>query len=233
MGMDVLVTRRAIYTSIPAESRRIAVPLEQDPARYDVVVGFRPESEPNVFIHYQPSERLGGAAARLPHHVVKANSDGRIVERQTLPPLPAGEQINMPQAVLSGAVSPPLVWALAAAYDWAVGKDVWAGWTAGGRPMIVCLVFLALGVLASAAGNILLARRHAFSAGRQIGWGLVGLLLGVTGFLLMLCMQERPARVRCAACGRRRVVDREACPHCGRPFPPPAADGTEIFEPAS
>jgi hypothetical protein len=232
MGMDVLVTRRAIHISIPSETRRIAVPLEQDPARYDVVVGFRPESEPNVFIHYQPSERLGTAAARLPHYVVKANSDGRIVERQTLPPLPAEERINMPQAVLTGTVSPPLVWTLAAAYDQAVGKDVWAGWTAGGRPMIVFFVFLALGVLGSAAGNVLLARRHAFSAGRQIGWGLIGLLLSVTGFLLMLCMQEWLARVRCAACGRMRVVDREACQHCGRPIPPSPADGAEIFEPA-
>jgi hypothetical protein len=230
--MQVIATRRYVHVSIPAEEPRIAVPLDQDPARYGtVVVLYQPESEPNVFIRYEPSDRKGGAA-RTPYIVVKADKGGRIVDRRTLPPLPAEERPNASQSAVAGLFSPPLVYALVSAYDWRAGKDVSDPWAAAGPSAVVWLVFLALGVLGSAAANFILARRSAVPASRQIGWGLIGLLLGATGFLLMLCMQGWPARVRCPECGRMRPVDRGGCPRCGRPFPPPAADGTEIFEPA-
>jgi hypothetical protein len=76
----------------------------------------------------------------------------------------------------------------------------------------------------------LLARRHAFSRGRSIGWSLCGLVWGLTGLLLMLAVQEWPARVTCPKCRKPRVVTRDTCEHCGAPHAAPAADGTEIFE---
>jgi hypothetical protein len=79
----------------------------------------------------------------------------------------------------------------------------------------------------------LLGRRHAFSGARQIGWTLCGLVWGPTGLLLMLALQEWPAHVGCPRCRRPRVVTRESCEHCGAPHAAPAADGTEIFEPAA
>ena len=44
-------------------------------------------------------------------------------------------------------------------------------------------------------------------------------------------LAARPARRRaCPVCGRKRVVTRERCEHCGSPFAPPRRDGTELIE---
>jgi hypothetical protein len=76
----------------------------------------------------------------------------------------------------------------------------------------------------------LLSRRYAFSRARGIGWTLCGFLCGPAGLLLMLAVQEWPARVACPGCGRPRLVTRDACEHCGAPHAVPAPDGTEVFE---
>jgi hypothetical protein len=87
-----------------------------------------------------------------------------------------------------------------------------------------------LSAMASALACWMLARSYAFSRTRCLGWALCGLMFGVVGLLLMLSLQEWPARVRCRSCGRGCVVDRERCEHCGAPPAPPPPDGTEIWE---
>ena len=77
----------------------------------------------------------------------------------------------------------------------------------------------------------LMARRYAFSRGRLLVWALCGLLFGWAGLALMLALQEWPACIPCPSCRRPRRVDRDRCEHCGAAHAPPAADGTEIFEP--
>jgi hypothetical protein len=57
-----------------------------------------------------------------------------------------------------------------------------------------------------------------------------GLLFGPLGLLLMLALEEWPARIACPACQQPRRVDRDRCEHCGAPHALPAPDGTEIFE---
>jgi hypothetical protein len=110
-----------------------------------------------------------------------------------------------------------------------------AGWnmrTDGG----LVFGFTALMLLSAAACALvcfLLARRYSFSQRRRLGWALCGLLFGPTGLLLMLALQEWPARIPCPACHRPRRVDRERCEHCGAPHARPAPDGTEIFEEAA
>ena len=59
---------------------------------------------------------------------------------------------------------------------------------------------------------------------------LLGLVFGWVGLVLMLVLQEWPARVSCPECRKLRVVTRVVCEHCGALHAPPAADGTEIFE---
>jgi hypothetical protein len=76
----------------------------------------------------------------------------------------------------------------------------------------------------------LLARRHAFSRARCAGWALCGFFFGWVGLLLMLAVQEWPARVACPKCRKPRVVTHDACEHCGAAHAAPAPDGTEIFE---
>jgi hypothetical protein len=95
------------------------------------------------------------------------------------------------------------------------------------------LALIVLSAAASAMGCWLLARRYAFSRARVIGWALVGFFFGWVGWLLMLVLQQWPARVSCPNCRQLRVVTRDRCEHCGGTHAPPAADGTEIFESAS
>lgn len=77
---------------------------------------------------------------------------------------------------------------------------------------------------------VLLARRYSFSRAGCLGWAFCGFFFGWAGLLLMLAIQEWPARIACPSCSRLRLVDRERCEHCGAPHALPAPDGTEIFE---
>jgi hypothetical protein len=95
------------------------------------------------------------------------------------------------------------------------------------------IALIVLSAAASAMGCWLLARRYAFPRGRSIMWTLVGFFFGWVGWLLMLVVQEWPARVSCPNCRRLRVVTRDTCEHCGGLHAAPAPDGTEIFESAS
>ena len=86
--------------------------------------------------------------------------------------------------------------------------------TPGGLiPGYVALILLS--AAASALGCFLLARRYAFSRARCIGWAVVGFVFGWVGLVLMLVLQEWPARISCPKCRKLRVVTREACEHCG------------------
>jgi hypothetical protein len=88
-----------------------------------------------------------------------------------------------------------------------------------------------LSALVCALACFLLARRHSFSGSERLAWSLCGLLFGPAGLLLMLAVQEWPARVACPGCRKLRVVTRDACEHCGAPHALPDPDGTEIIEP--
>jgi hypothetical protein len=88
-----------------------------------------------------------------------------------------------------------------------------------------------LAALVSAVACYGMARRHALSRARRMGWTLAGFVLGLVGVALMISLQDWPARVRCPNCGKRRVVTRDACEHCGAAHALPNRDGTEIFEP--
>jgi hypothetical protein len=60
----------------------------------------------------------------------------------------------------------------------------------------------------------------------------MGFLFGWVGLLLMLVLQEWPARIACPKCRKLRLVTRESCEHCGVLHAIPTPDGTEIFEAA-
>jgi hypothetical protein len=60
-------------------------------------------------------------------------------------------------------------------------------------------------------------------------WCVFVLLLGVPGLIGYLLHRRWPVREACPACGRRAVVDRETCQHCGAPFPTPTLQGIEVF----
>jgi hypothetical protein len=76
----------------------------------------------------------------------------------------------------------------------------------------------------------LLSRRYAFGRIASVSWALCGLLWGPIGLLLLLALQEWPARMACPKCHALRIVTRETCEHCGAAHAMPIPDGTEIFE---
>jgi hypothetical protein len=93
--------------------------------------------------------------------------------------------------------------------------------------------FFGLMLLSSVACGLacfLLPRCYAVSRRSCIGWALTGFVFGWAGMVLMLVMNEWPARVVCARCRKLRVVTRVMCEHCGARQAMPAPDGTEVFE---
>jgi hypothetical protein len=92
------------------------------------------------------------------------------------------------------------------------------------------IALMVLSAAASALGCFLLARRYAFSGARHLSWALTGFFFGWVGLVLMLVLQDWPARVACPKCRKFRVVTANMCEHCGAPHLVPAPDGTEIFE---
>jgi hypothetical protein len=84
----------------------------------------------------------------------------------------------------------------------------------------------------SAMVTFWLSRRCGFGWRKTIGWTIGNLLLGPAGVVVMLSLNDWPAREVCAACGGKRLVGRQDCTRCGAGLAPPQVDGREIFEPA-
>jgi hypothetical protein len=94
----------------------------------------------------------------------------------------------------------------------------------------VLIGFVATG-LASAVVAILLLRRCAPKPGMKIVWAIIAAGMGISGALLLLCMRQRVASIKCPSCGKSRLVSEEHCEHCQAQFAPPVMLGIEIFEP--
>ena len=91
--------------------------------------------------------------------------------------------------------------------------------------------WLLVSSLLCGAGTLILCRRFGFGMGKTLAWIVTNLLLGPAGVVVMLSLNDWPAREVCAACGKNRLVGRRKCTCCGAGLPSPALDGREIFEP--
>jgi hypothetical protein len=80
---------------------------------------------------------------------------------------------------------------------------------------------------------LLMCRRYALTPAVCVRWACCGLLFGPLGLLLLLAVQQWPARLPCPKCRALRVVTLATCEHCGAGHAAPAPDGTEIFEDAA
>ena len=76
-----------------------------------------------------------------------------------------------------------------------------------------------------------IARRLRWSRARTAAWAARCSALGPALVLTVLCAYGWPALVPCSSCGKKRIVPRDLCEHCGARWPEPARDGTEIFGP--
>jgi hypothetical protein len=207
-------------------------------------------------VWYEPSWYLEyNAGKNLPSYLIEYDGRGREVARRTVPPKPLPSPSYV-QALFGLGASMAEVTVLDRATDylfyrarlnggliiWPLLNDlVWKTeyWLPGaggelamegGRVLAFRALFL-LSALACALICFILARCHAFPSARCIGWALLGFFFGWVGLLLMLALQEWPARIACPKCRKLRVVTRDTCEHCGATHAVPEPDGTEILEP--
>jgi hypothetical protein len=191
-----------------------------------------------------------------PVDLVEYDPAGHEVARGTLPPTPVPEPFDA-QALL-GVLTPPvetalLTWATEHAITSARqngGKEVQplllflvlpgqyfnpfgAGMTAGASTILAYRCLILLSALVCSLSCFLQARRLAYSPATCLFWSLVGIFLGWVGLLLLLAIQECPARLACPKCSKLRVVTRDTCEHCGSLHAASTPDGTEIFEPTA
>jgi hypothetical protein len=258
-GLSFVLTDDAVRGVDRAGAPVFSVPLAYDPKNYYLQTGWLEngrffvwyhsvaswESKPigvgkitilvlsNYAFQYQPA--LWDQSEHRPSYLVEydlGDKEIKEVKRREVPPGPVAEPAQG-QALYGLATPPAGVVLYGGAYQYYVAPE--GGWTAvteGG----VTRVFVALMLLSAAVCaliGLLLARRYAFSRVRSIGWSLCGLLWGPIGLLLMLALQEWPARIVCPGCRKPRVVTRDTCEHCGAAHAAPEPDGTEIFEPTA
>jgi hypothetical protein len=257
-GRTFVLTDKAVRVVHRTGKMLFSAPFAIDLNNYGVVRVGQLDNPEHWVVRHEPSWFLGNEWGNVtPGHLVEYDAAGREVARGTLPPTPVLEPTDA-QALL-GLATPP---AEALLLAWATEHSVASARQNGGREVQPLLFFLLvpgqsfnpLGAAAVATGRgtilayrglvllsalacaltcFLLARRHSFAPASRVVWTLCGLLFGPAGLLLMLSLQDWPARIVCPNCRKPRVVNRDTCEHCGVPHAPPVPDGTEIFEPTA
>jgi hypothetical protein len=250
-----VATDLAVHVVDEAGRPVFSAPLAYDLEHYGSLRFGRLQNPERYVVWYEASWYLGtGAGKLMPIHLVEYDAAAREVSRRTVPPTPLPRP-SYAQALFGLATAPVEAAVLIAATNhlWSDagsngGREIkpvlfllaytiqyfmpGVGWDRASDNSQV-LVFAALILLSAAACApicFLLARRYAFSRTRCIGWSACALLFGPAGPLLMVALQEWPARVACPQCREPRVVIRDTCEHCGAPHAAPALDGTEIIE---
>lgn len=205
----VVVTQARIHILDASTTMQVfEVPLEHSYPQY-VPVRILQVSDGNFMFYYaswRPSSDW----------VVETDGTGRILRRIELPPMASRGQEPQWSEALQCAALPPLPIFLSRIF----GRELRA----------VTLIVAGLISVASAAITFLLSRRYGFTRGAMIVWSSFNLFSGVPGILTLLSLRQLPPRVRCPHCGRRRVVSREICEHCGATFASPPSEGIEVFE---
>jgi hypothetical protein len=250
----VVSTDKRAHVLTAAGAPVLSVPQAYDPALRVLRVGRLENPRRYVFYYFPPWFLQPEDFKTVPIHVVEYDAAGRELTRRDLPPLPHPEA-SYAQALLGLGTPPAEAAALVGAdrclraeatlsrgQDGSILLALLDGWVppvipGSGRewstPPGLVPGFIALTLLSAAACAVtcfLLGRRASFAPARRIGWLLCGLVFGPVGLLLLLALQVLPAHIRCHACGRPRVVDRDRCEHCGATHALPVPDGTEIFE---
>ncbi len=219
-----------------APRKLFTTPLAFAPADSRRANGFRVAvtlDRSRFFFWYLP------AGPSQPNHVVTVAADGRVLKTETVPPAVTKPAVAAPlpfPPALPGLFMPPVGMGAMSLYvtvghalKFSDPEQWWTSWN-NGRLLPLFLIFSALGGLAATIPSWLISRRLGDGRRGQIAWALGVFLLGGYGVLLLLALRAWPARVPCPDCGRPRVVDREACEHCGAAWARPRRDGTEIFD---
>jgi hypothetical protein len=177
-----------------------------------------------VFVWYSPWSNAS-------EQVTQFNSAGSAVAHYSLSPQQvAPRPVNWPEVAVEGLVTPVSVRTAVEIISRVVEGRPYGGRNVLERRMSWILPLLS-GLICGLV-TFLRMRSYAFPSRRTLTWTLITFAVGPLALLTMLALLEWPAREKCPACGRLRVVTFERCEHCAQPFAPPPADGTEIFDTA-
>ncbi len=189
--------------------------------------------EPNGFgLWYEPLWRRDINVFTLPRYLVTYGSDGQRLAAEEIPAFVRDYRGPSIAEGMLGLVFPPGAAVVAASISTFTvqGRAEFSRMYENRASTASLVVSFLLSAVISLVINLRLARRNAMARSRRIMWATLGLLLGPSGVLLMLCMQTWPARLCCDGCGVARLVSRLNCEHCGAACAPPAPNGTEIFD---
>lgn len=219
----LLTTRRIVY--LLDEQGQPIFTLPYQPAYFEypqVEISFlQPtnSSMNNFAVWFYPDYRTNEAAGwKMPVHVLWLGPGQTVTKSADLPTLREPEGNNSWREEMAASLVPlPLFVAITVA----AGGKIYSVW--------YLLSFAQAFICAAIAWS--LARRYNFSTLAVLGWTLYVILVGISGLLALLCVQEWAAREFCPNCKKLRTVDREFCEHCESPFSPPEKNGTEIFAP--
>jgi hypothetical protein len=225
----VVLTDQAVRFISPEGGDLVAMKLEHDLGRYGYLQFALTDEPPRYFVWYSPSYFLGAEAYKLPKYVFAYDPDGTVLAQHELPPIPLSRAASTWSDTAAG-LSVPLVFMVAAFVVMQVQPDNWPPGAEDASQMYVLIVLVGLVAVACAGLTVVLGRRYVFSRRQRWGWGVFNFLVGPVAVLLLWSLRDWPARLPCSGCGKKRVVDRDRCEHCGEAFASPARDGTEIFE---
>ena len=218
----VLATRHAIHVLHPGGEKIFSTPLPLDPAIYFFQPALLPGNSHLIF-----------QAMPIPGHedlrrvVLEFSTDGTLLRRTEPPRLPEVRGPKLHETAMFGASFPlaarPLIpsWILDDVLD--LRSTAFPGVFEG---------FMIVSAICCTGLSLLIARRCRFGLAKSMGWAVASLLLGPAGVVVMLSLNEWPAREACAACGKKRLAGQRECTACAAPPTAPIFDGREIFEPA-
>jgi hypothetical protein len=250
--LAVVFTHKTINVMKETGEPVFSAPWTHERENYEIARFGRLENPQRYVIWYKPAPSLRRQDPEtMASYLIEFNPAGQETACLTVPPVPAAEVsyarmvfgvatpvvevTSLVGAIRYGGsnaqpVTNPLLRFLADVTESLVPGGSWTLGTGEG-PVLAFEILTLLSAATCALVCFLLARRHAFSRARCICWAVCGFLFGPVGVLLMLALQEWPARVICPKCRKPRVVTLDNCEHCGAPHAPPTPDGTEIFEP--
>jgi ribosomal protein L32 len=88
-----------------------------------------------------------------------------------------------------------------------------------------------IAAILSACVVVAQSRRRRWDRGLTLKWAIGALFLGIYAPMLISMFLQAAPLEKCAACGKKRIVTREHCEHCGVSFAEAPHTGAEIFEP--
>jgi hypothetical protein len=229
---DVVLTQQRVVVLNADHQVRLEFPLPRDLERWgSVSMGRLPD---RYVLWQKPLWRP--RIEHLPDVVTYVTLQGKPLETRELPSMSSADVTRSRAEQVLLRIGPAFV--PSSLIGVVVAGSAWWAWitdTAWSPPPLNAearrdLIVLGIGAIASVLGMAWLIGRYAPTRRQRVLWLLNALLLGPLVFPTLWSLRGLPVREKCASCGRKRIVQRETCEHCGAPWPKPPTDGTEIFE---